>query len=479
MPVAGVKLRVARAQAAQTQADAQAQAQAQRKAVNAKATTLARVPRGMALPEEATVRALMARGLTENGATWCAHALNPSDATASVRGLPDSSSARPVIFRWTYEFPVNAGVGRQKSGGPAVGTFDMTLDFCPNGPSLGCIDISDSADSDKGSRLELVNTQLSADVSLADQDEGDSNIVTESWLAKLARWRVSAASITLTNTTAPVNAGGSISAAQTPLTPTDYNFCYPTLVTNLDWIQGALSNYPLAGVEPPQSVLAPGPAEGYHEELYTRGDPIAIAHIMSFDDRDHGSVEVINSEPNKYAGAAKDGIYMPLKLTEEARKWRSSADVRVIGPANDAAPGSPASWKLAIPEMEQAEYNLWPYYTACGISTNQSVVLGGSTLPPMNGLCGHVLARGLPVGSSFLLKYVFTVEAIPQPGILSAMAVTTPTYDPAAWGTYVNMSLALPDAWPAAANATDAVGSAVKPLLDMIPIVGPLISAFI
>lgn len=189
--------------------------------------------------------------------------------------------------------------------------------------------------------------------------------------------------------------------------------------------------------------------------------------------------------PDCYAGRAKDGFYMPLRLDENHQKWHSAREDLCIDATN-------SSWVVAASGLEctidtsagtHKTTGLYPNIAAAG--TQDSHWVGDRHLAPCTRYVGAICFQNLHEDAALRLTFRGGWELQVQPGTLQTpFQKPSVKHDPVAEESYFSIRRQMKDAYPAAFNhdgtlwrVIKAIASTLAPLVEAIPYVGPGIVA--
>lgn len=200
---------------------------------------------------------------------------------------------------------------------------------------------------------------------------------------------------------------------------------------------------------------------------------------------EHADFERSSVYPNKFDGPAKDGCYVPLKITNSCESWISQSDLcmwlmrplsKDVSPVIGSGSG-PLGWESPFPTLHSGWIKSW------------TGVIGSDTLtsPLCNGNVADVSFWGLHPQAS--VKLVFRIGFEYQVNQQSAFVPnlrTSPSYDQVALQTYYAISRELRDAYPASYNDLSKLWGVVKRAFTTVapilapalgPIGGPIVAA--
>lgn len=334
-----------------------------------------------------------------------------------VGGIPDESThcSTGLNYQQLVDIPAPAGLS-------AGATWDCTILFNSDPVLFGTIMTVPSAGGT--SLITPVINQVFGTRTYA---------ATDNWLADFSHWRMMYGGLSI-HLSAPATADqGVVVAAQYPYSPTEL---------------GAMS------------LITGG-------NSYTTRSP-----VVTFDQSAiiPGYSSLI-AMPNAYAGNAKDGIYMPMKLESNHVRWHTVSDTRydASGWAAD-----PSSVGYVIPTSGPAA--AWPYTEADGLWYNAKFY-GHRHLMPCNSTFGGIVFRGLSQGATlnFTFRMGFEARCVPTSSFTSFLKVS-PEHDLMAITNYYKVARQLKDAYPVAYNDMGRLWDLIKgaarvvsPVLSVVP----------
>lgn len=209
--------------------------------------------------------------------------------------------------------------------------------------------------------------------------------------------------------------------------------------------------------------------------------PCAVwSYTVPFTTGDVPSYDNIMAQPRSYQNNAREGIYMPLRLSNTSQHWYSLRESRSTQCMNNLI--FPVLTQYNLPAVAQ---NVWPFWLCTAAYVNAGNVYSPLLQPFMSDVCGHIVFKNLHQSSSLVVKVRTLLELKVQvqspylPHVKPA-----PTMDPQALESYFRIVRELDDAFPASFNADGKIlgvlAKAIRtigPALGAIPGWGPLISA--
>lgn len=373
-------------------------------------------------------------GSTPNGIDWCIKALHPSDPMTEVRGIPDKSAAPSMFMNFQTVSTISPAAS-------ATGTWSTDVQLIPHPIALGAFRKVDSTGT---SFSEVLNSQLNG---------ADHVSKFNSFSRAFRRWRLAYASVTIYQDGPDLANQGTVVACQKPLDLTQQTLSYGK---STSFNSVAVATYPMFYMQ----------AEDFPD--YT----------------------VSQSMPNAYFGRSRDGIYCPLKLTENHQQWHGPHDLIYQGSDSslDTNPNSPSYLQSTLAtSTNAASIGGYPFTTLNALhvyraSPNESYA-GSPTSSFCNTNWADISFKNMAVTTSLSLFFRFGFECQVLPGsIYSPQLKLSPPYDPIALSTYYAISRELKDGYPADFNDLGKIWSAIKdaaslisPVVELIPGIGPTI----
>lgn len=358
----------------------------------------------------------MPLGSTPEGRNWCIKALHPSDPLTEVRGIPDHSAVPSLLMNYQATFVMGPAAG-------ATGTWSFDSTLLPHPIDFLSYTVTDSTGATSS---EFDNPQIDG------ADHSEKYIA----FAKLAqRWRLAYCSVTVHQDGPALSNQGSIVVSQPPVQP----FHYPQVMFN----------------EPLHLMLMGAPAELYSAE-------------------DLPDFTTSQSMPNAYFARSKDGVYVPLKLTETCQKWTSDKDA--VSPAHSTFGGGTGNFLMSTSGATWS----WPHWLTedCEMNTVAGTSNQVRTSPMLNDTMAHICAENLSVDTRFTFFFRFGIEMQVSPSsALAPQLKLSPGYDAAALDNYFAIARELKDAYPADYNDLgkiwDSISTAVRNVLPVVRQLGP------
>jgi hypothetical protein len=362
-------------------------------------------------------------GETEAGRDWCLKALHPADQLVSIEGVPDECSASTTIVNWQQVNKIGAQTG-------ATGTWTADIMMLPAPDAFASIRTVDSV----GTAGALIYNQALG----ASQPAALAGM-----LAGFERWRLAYASVSIYFDGPALSDQGTVVAAQYPVEMQEFS---PGLQTQSDQVGGTA----------PSSW---GRCLCYHAVRYQAGDFPSFLKLQVM--------------PNAYFGEAKDGVYMPLKLSAGHSDWHSQRDC-VFGTDGLGYTGTGQTTTISVPlrsaAMTTADVGT-PWVGSTDLFWD-----GGNTYPLLSyafggdlhaALCsdgvGGICFQNLSVnaGLSVYFRYGFECQCQPSSPYASWLKVS-PMYDPKALIDYYRIVRELKDAYPVEYNDLGKLWDVIK-----------------
>lgn len=374
-------------------------------------------------------------GSTPDGAAWCLKALHPSDPMVEVRGLPDRSSVPSMFVNYQTTFRIAPPSGSTEN-------WNFVAQLHPNPANFGYWNLISDDGLGIGTFNAIPNAQLAG-----------ATIVEKSntWAAMAERWRLAYFGATVHFDGPALSNQGTLAVCQRPYAPRMRTLA----AKNVD---GAYVTYP--------NVCFP---DGSWYSSWTRG-------------ADYPNFEATAAYPNSYMSEAKEGCYIPLRLTKTCQQWQSVSD-RVCW----ARPVNPPTYVGGCITLPTTAYTMdYPHPGIDGAFFNAAGTASAAAALPKNGsdVVADVCGRNLSVNTGFVVEIRVGFEIQCEPGsTLSPFLKTSPAYDGQAMRSYFAVSRELKDAYPADYNDLGKLWDVIRgacrflsPVLVGVPKVGPILS---
>lgn len=372
-------------------------------------------------------------GETELGAQWCLKALHPSDTVVQAPGVPDENCMSTVVLNYqtVHSITVPAGTGDGWQCDVQLTPHPIQFARYSTATSAG-VGISNPS-------VPIFNSQLVAATHKARYD-----MLTD----MASAWRLVYFGCTAALDAPALSNQGTVVVCQKPVKASYFQTGHATAcarkiaVYNVD----ALPNY-----------------------------------------------DVSQAMPAAYYSLAKEGAYVPLRLSRTSQNWTCPADGVVV--SDDYAVGA---WGQGIDDSEafriagaagaptgQMSSSMFPTCTQPYWDGGVDAMAGDVSSPLLNDYVADLSFRGLSAAAGVKLFLRVGIEfLVPPASVLSAQLRMSPGYDPLAMSKYFQISRQLKDAYPEEYNEKNIlwniirkVASAAAPMLSAVPSVGPLLSA--
>lgn len=358
-------------------------------------------------------------GSTPTGAEWCLKALHPSDPSVEVRGIPDNSAVPSTFINYQSVLTLSPQIG-------AEGTWSFDLNMLPD-PI--CPASHTQTDSVGLSYATFLNQQLGG---------GTYRQKLNIFANDVVRWRLAYMSVSAHQDGPDLANQGTLVAVQ--------KSCMPEIAYPYKWEDGF------------------GPGCAYARKL------------AAYEGLDYPSYESAMAMPNAYFNQSKYGCYMPLKLTKTCQQWKSVGRDRSFV-AGASTPFTCVDNSALMPTGATSAANRFPYYDLYGVSGENGVILGDTTLDFGNETIGQISAQNLSVQSSFTFHFRMGIEVQVLPASpLSPYLRLSPPRDKTAIATYFAIARELKDGYPVDFNDLgklwDVISGAlttVAPLISLVP----------
>jgi hypothetical protein len=205
-----------------------------------------------------------------------------------------------------------------------------------------------------------------------------------------------------------------------------------------------------------QSVVKPSV---YHASEWSPGGLLQAApRICAFLTADKPDYSKSQSMPNAYFNRSKEGVYMPLKLTETHQRWHSAGKSMMI-----AAPAFAANLVALLPTATSSVVYPFPGLVQFYQAAPGQVMNGESTSDLCNDVWGFVCAKNLALTTKLQVFIRAGFEMQVQPGsLLSPQQRLSPPQDAVALNNYFTISRELKDAYPVEYNDAGKIWDAIS-----------------
>lgn len=378
-------------------------------------------------------------GSTESGADWAKKALHPSKHEGDMLGMPDETSFPTLMFDYVWNVDIAAPAGMA-----ADETWYLSMAQLPF--AAGPVAFSSGITGEAASDWSMIgNPQLTG---------ADITAKCEAISAVMERHRIVYQAITARFNAPALSNQGSVTAAMVAAKPVVLNFTSPGVAT--------------AGA----SVKA-----------------VAASHLLAYTSGDTPSLAKISGMHNQYTGLARDGLYMPMKLTTENQEWISSYDAYLTVPKAYAPSSLFNGSRYSIPQSDTfPTVSGWPFGASVNPVTQKltpagdgyTQFVGDPVFKFGSSMVGASYWTGLSSTSTITLTIRLGVQGQIYPGSTLTSLVKDPVvYDPRALEQYFAVVQNLPDAYPASFNDLNKLWSVINdiaryvaPGLVLVPKVG-------
>lgn len=408
------------------------------------------------------IRSLEVASSTDTGRDWLIKALHPSDPVVECRGVPDGSAVPTVFLNYQTIHRINPPVGVT-----ATDTWNFDLNVIPDAIiHAACVTTITGGTPAPGDSYNIFNTSVPG---------GDYTLKLGSWLGNYpVRWRLAYYGLTMYQDGPALANQGTIGAAQYAVEPQE-------------WALAGVANV----------IVAPPPSSSRDKVgapiVYTTASRLAWSYPL----QTLGSYESVMTMPNAHLGPSREGVYMPLRLTETDQDWVGFNDASMfLVPALDPGcdPVGPDGYQLLSSVVMPASFSPpklpFPSIRGAHIASagpppdNSTRIYGDKIFKPLSGMWGYVAGRGLAPTSSMNCFFRVGIELQVVPGSpLSPQQKLSPKEDTQAVDAYFRISRQLKDAYPVEYNDLGKLWDVIKsvarialPIVGMVPGMGPIAS---
>lgn len=376
-------------------------------------------------------------GATPDGAAWCMKALHPSDAAMDCRGIPDENSMSTVMMNYQSVFSIGVPAGTGDG-------WETNIQVTPHPVQFARYNRGNAGGGGVGHYVDpLLNTQLTGADHASKYDA----------LTDLASaWRLAYFGVTVTLDAPMIANQGTVVVCQKPLRPNVFAY-------------GDLSGAPV---------------------LANMGRNLCVYNVANFPDYD-----VSQAMPNAYYGNAKDGVYIPMRLTHTSQEWHGPEDSLVAckdlqtgmtGRELDDDSSVPLDWVAACPGVLGVGTGAMfpglriPYAVNLPGNPLHCGLDGDVTSRMLNAYVADICFKGLAEAATVKLFFRVGIELLVEPqSALSSQLHAAVMYDPAAFASYFNVSRQLKDAYPAEYNLLGALWPVIQSAIQLAPRIFPLL----
>lgn len=351
----------------------------------------------------------MGFGATPAGQQWCMKALHPSDELQIIDGIPDQNGIPGVMFNYNQMTELSCAAA-------ATGSWDVDITLTPTPEQFAIYNLTDSTGTTIG---PVFNSQLGAGASLS--------AARTAWLAMCEAWRMCYMSATVRLNATSTTDSGMLVAAQYVVKPKKMSCAFTT--------GGGVG------------------IVGQAFNVWQTADVPVYASLMSM--------------PNAFAGKAKDGCYMPIKLRANHQLIRSGEDYTSQGLTVAAGNG----YQFPIAGTQAG----WPWGNSTSTYISGGTSIAGDQFPPFcNDTVGAICIKGLNPLATVTIEWHVGFQALVQPLTTNAgFQRVPPEHDPLAVDQYYRIVRQLKDGYPAAYNDWNGLWNVLKGVAQkVLPIVG-------
>lgn len=356
-------------------------------------------------------------GDTPEGNLWCLKALHPSDPMAISRGVPDHNNL--ITLQMNYQ-------GLARIAAPGANPWACSVSCLPHPVHFASYEAVDSVTNATADGTVL-NAQLGGTV--------NSQQLHYALINQAKRWRITYAGFTLHLDAPALSDQGMVTAAQYVL-PAYKRNAAQSLSSNQSHFRDCSS---------------------YATQWFNTGD----AFLPS-----QASWSALQAMPNAYTGQAKEGVYLPLRMsskfkwfgpesiTKFVRQWVSGTNDG-YSPVGASVSETSGATFMQLTTTQAAVTNVWPFYgVECLDYQNAGLGLkGGDVAQMLQSEIGNVSFINLSPNAALNLTFRVGLEFQVTPdSILAPQASMAPTFDDRAMLTYYLISRELKDAYPADFN---------------------------
>lgn len=381
-------------------------------------------------------------GTTPNGADWCVKALHPSDPLTEVQGIPDQSSVPSLFMNFQTVANITPPTNATSTWSTEIQVFPHPIQFAAMSNHFSTGDVYQ----------EVLNSQLTGT---------GHGVKYDSFCKQFKRWRLAYAGVTIYQDGPDLANQGTVVCCQKP-------------------------------VEVPEFSISMGSAPSLTR---TTIGAFPAFNIDAADGR--ASYAASQAMPNAYFGRSREGVYVPLKLSENHQKWYSYADSMYQATSSAVTPlitapdtPNPIGGQLIITgNLNPVAYGQYPFISLNDMHQYTSGVNVGIVGEPTANFCSQnwadICFKNMAVTTSLSLffRYGFECQVVPT-SLMAPHLKLSPAYDPAALSAYYAISRELKDGYPADFNDLGKIWAAIKevantlsPIVELIPGFGSSIVA--
>lgn len=381
---------------------------------------------------EAVTRALQVPGITKAGGAWLAKALHPSDATLKCSGVPEDTSLPTAALNFMTTQTISA---------PAAATWGADVVLAPSPTVFGRTATETAA---AYGYTSATNPTLTANpaAEFGALGKGFSDLLVAGFCSNALRYRLMYASVTVSLTASATSNEGSVVAAQYDAQP--------------------IQTYSVPGFDATQNPVG---------TWFSRTN-------QAWYNSPH-STAALQSMPGAVSWDAKKGVYLVLKLDEDAMNWHSAYETyvplscdtspAVMVPGITAAFGNftdhATAGAAAAVQPPWGIHGTWGLPAASGTGATSAIEAGtiAAVYPPTCGNVGTIRFTGLNASASLILTWRVGYEVIASPlsPYVTFMSAPVPA-DPIAIAAYHAISREMLAAYPAEYNIFGALFNVIK-----------------
>lgn len=369
-------------------------------------------------------------GSTAEGKEWCLKALHPAEPRIKCPGIPDAFNGSVVNISFEQSVLISSA-----TTGDATATWGLDVDVLPHPVAIGRYRRFLSSPAGSGTIMGDPTSVLNTNITGPQHAEKMANFL------KVAEyWRLAFCSCTATLVCNDLNNQGSVIGVQTPFAP-------------LTWTAVSLPN-----PAPPARIVC--------------NPKVRTLQGLSGSRTDFMSYEEATIYPNKYTGQARDGCYLPLRLTPEAFVWQGAHTLEGWAPRPPVAGYCPDFGSTTGPILLKNDCYFPDFYAPTvnggGLFTDTYL-----TSPLCNGDLGHICFSGMSPQASVRLVFRIGFEyRVPVTSPFLPLSVVSPAMDVLALQNYTLISRTLKDGFPASYNdwgkLWDVIKRAAKAVLPTV-----------
>jgi len=368
-------------------------------------------------------------GATPQGKEWCLKCLHPSDPLVEIQGIPDENADISVAQNFQMAVKISAPA-------TATASWSLQLAFHAHPVIFGVYAITD--DHAATTYGIILNSSLSG---------ATRALKTYSFCQSVSEYRCMYAGLTGFLDATAVTDSGSVGAAQYILEP----------------VKGLMYR-DVAGVS--ATVQSKKKKEDEEDTSVTYAQlfqPKALAYVDTW-----RGYDALQTMPNAYMGKAKEGFYVPLRISDSLTEYKSTRDlVQYLSYTECAAASDPVTLASICAGVKREGL------TVTGAATGQVFPFGSgldytagwydAILKPSERNLAEVQMTNLHPDAGISLMFRLGFETKVYPGTsLSQFAKLSPVHDPVAIDAYQKISRELKDAYPERFNLLGLLWNGIK-----------------